>query len=66
VNVLLNEDVLRLTSCRIGTNAGVDGGDLTNHQGETNAVPATNIGELGEDDLGGVARSQDPDADDDL
>jgi hypothetical protein len=59
-------DVLRLTSCRIGTDASVDGGDLTDHQSKTNAVPAANIGELGEDDLGGVARSQDPDADNDL
>ena len=59
-------DLLTHVGGSVGTDAGVDGTDLSYHKGHSHARPATAIGELGEDHGGGIARCQNPEDDDDL
>lgn len=42
------------------TDAGVDGRELADHQGQTHGAPAAGVGEACEDDLGRVVRRQGP------
>lgn len=58
-------DLLRHVRCGVGADAGVDGGDLADHQGNTSCAPAARVGEDGKDGFGRVARCQHPDADND-
>lgn len=50
----------------IRANASIDGTDLTNHERESDARPAAGVGELREDNRGGIARCQNPEHDNDL
>jgi hypothetical protein len=59
-------DLLAHVGGSIRTDAGVDGTDLSYHKGQTHARPATAVGELREDNRGGIARCQNPEHDDNL